>query len=853
MCTFALIFFAMKTTIKFFNLALLLFLLVSISNAQSLKKSIRKAEHAHFKGDEDKAQELFGEVLSKNASSAKANYWYGRYMIENPFCTHKDSAHIYMEKAQSLLNGKKPTTLDKHFYFYLGKAYQHAQKFDKAIEAYNEELKEKHRLFPHITEEAELGKAQCETAKDLKTKSDTNKYDIFNLGDKVNSKKADYVPVVIPGGKSLIFTSRRAGNIGKKRGEENEYSEDVHIAERKNTAVPYEWKDESQRVELPKVNRKNHEAVVSISHDGKKIYFYDDREDGNQGNLYEADVIIEPNGKVSWGELKPIKEINTNSREPSLCTSPDNNVIFFSSDRKGTKGGLDLWYAKKENGKWGAPVNCSALNTEYDEDAPYITHDGKYLYFSARGKRSIGGFDIFKVSIDLSSMTFGEVQNIGFPLNSIGDDIYIFTELADTSGYFTSSRDGGVGEKDNYYFQPKRIKPKKEDQIAKVYEQLGALRGIVIDEDTGDPIANSIIKIEGTPFNAVTDKDGRYEILDIPPGNYQVSYNSEGYQGKKIEVNMPEGQDVFMKNEMPFDMRMKINDDVIANIALKRLQQGQTLTDIAINLRTEADKVKDILVRKYPEMFKDNTNNFDVSLTTLNKQDIEYIQRVYFNFYFDKTVVVKGLKVKLDSVVNIMNKYPNLKLIVYGHCDTIGTQEYNTELGNKRAITIINYLKEKGIAENRMTPVSHSFNKPIKSNKTQVGRDANRRVDFGYDNGTLKKTLTFTRPLTDALDKTLDSVAVKMKVFSNSTLEIKVHLEKNANYPSHQIVEMSQKRAQVIKDILVQKGIESSRISASGLGDTQPIDIADTPSAHYKNRRVEFILTNTIEEKGVKY
>ncbi|MCS7078181.1 MAG: OmpA family protein [Bacteroidia bacterium] len=838
------------------RLLLLIFPVLFLSSnlyPQSVNRAIRKAEHSHFKGNEDEAQKIFSKVVRENPNSAKASYWYGRYIIENRFSTHKDSAYIYIEKAQSLLNGKKPTSLDKHFYLYLGKAYQYAYKFDKAIEAYNQVLQEKHRLYPHVKQEAELGKAQCEVAKDLKTRSDTNKYDIFNLGDKVNSYGADYVPIPVPGGTTLIFTSRKPGNLGKRRGEENEFSEDVHIAERRSAAIPYEWKDESYRVEMPKINRSNHEAVVSISHDGKKIYFYHDREDGNQGNLYEADVIIEPNGKVSWSELRPLKEINTKSREPSLCVTPDNNVIFFSSDREGTKGGLDLWYIKKENGKWSTPVNCEKLNTEYDEDAPYVTYDGKYLYFSARGKRSIGGFDIFKVSFDVSTMTFGEVQNVGFPLNSVGDDIYIFTEVGDTSGYFTSSRDRGIGEKDNYYFQPKRLKPKKEEQIAKVYEQFGSLRGVVIDEDTGDPIANSTVKIEGTPFMATTDKEGRYEILDIPPGNYQVSYHSEGYQGKKIDILMPEGQDVFMKNEMPFDVRMKINDDVVANMALKRLQQGQSLVDVAANLRTEADKVRDILMRKYPQMFKDNTNNFDISLASISKQDLEYIQRVYFNFHFDKTIVVRGLQVKLDSIVQIMNKYPNLKLLVYGHCDTIGTHEYNMDLGMRRANRIINYLKEKGISENRMTPISFGFTKPIKSNKTQAGRDANRRVDFGYDNGTLKRTLTIVRPLTDAINKTLDSLALRMKVFTNSTIEIKVHLEKNPNYPSNQIMEMSQKRAQALKDILIQKGIESSRINSYGLGDTQPIDTSNTPSSNYKNRRVEFILTNLIEEKGVRY
>jgi len=845
----------MKTNYShFFFIAsiLLYFLFFGFENllAQSVNRALRKAEHAHFKGDEHKAQELFKDVIQKNPNSAKANYWYGRYMLENPRSTHKDSAYIYMEKAMSLLGTKNPKILDKHFYLYMGKAYQHAYKFDKAIEMYDKELSTKHGLYPHIEQEAQLGKAQCQNAKDLQAKTDTSKkYDIINLGDKVNSPYADYTPVVVPGSETILFNARKPTNLGKPRGEEKEYSEDIQLASRKGDNIQ-EWKEEAKRLELPKVNNKNHEAVVTVSHDGKKIFLYTDAENGN---IYEADLVIDPKAgqEVTWGELKPIKEINTNNREPSLCVSPGNSVIIFSSDRKGGKGGLDLWYMKKVNGVWQPPVNCEKLNTEYDEDAPYITRDGKYLYFSARGTRSVGGFDIFKVSIDTTAMTFGEVQNIGFPINSVGDDIYIFTEAGDTSGYFTSSRDYGFGEKDNYYFKPKRI-PKKEQQNLLAYEQLGSLRGVIIDEATGDPIYNALVKIDGTPFSAQTDKDGRYEIVNIPPGEYQVKYNSEGYEGKKLDIIMPEGKDVFLRSEMFFDQRLRINDDVVANVALKKLQQGQNLTDVATTLQVEANKVRDILIRKYPDMFKNTLKNDDVP-KGMNEEDKQYLRRVYFNFYFDKTVVVRGLKVKLDSITSIMNKYPNLRLIVYGHCDTVGTADYNMDLGNRRANTVIQYLKEKGIPENRMTPVSHGFNKPIQSNRTQAGRDANRRVDFGYENSSTTHTLKFSRPLIVETDKTIDTIVMRMKLYPNSTIQVTVHSEIVEQNMKAGTLELSKKRAEAIKAMLTERGIEASRISADGLGDTQPLENATTLSANFKNKRIDFVITHIIEDKGVKY
>ncbi len=145
---------------------------------------------------------------------------------------------------------------------------------------------------------------------------------------------------------------------------------------------------------------------------------------------------------------------NVNSNEyleASACYSAEGEVVFFSSNRPGGYGGKDLYLARKLfNGKWGKPFNLgSAINTEYDEDSPFVHPLGNTLFFSSEGHKNMGGFDIFKSTFDETGK-FTDAVNMGSPVNTVDDDIFFVMNTDATKGYFSSEREGGFGLQDVY-------------------------------------------------------------------------------------------------------------------------------------------------------------------------------------------------------------------------------------------------------------------------------------------------------------------------------------------------------------------------------------------------------------------
>ncbi|OJJ22315.1 hypothetical protein BKI52_06430 [marine bacterium AO1-C] len=295
---------------------------------------------------------------------------------------------------------------------------------------------------------------------------------IYNLGPKINTQDNEYAPIVSNDNSMLIFTGSH----------ESDGHEDVLISHTKERK--WEAKEPWQHF-----NSKHHESAVFLSLDGNRLLIY---QDYGSGNLYESRLNIETGpkynestitsvkktrkrrrktkkrdkkvmsrGKVSssqktkhaWSKPRSLgKHINSKHRETSGCLSPDGNTLFFTSDRPGGLGGLDIYMStKNKKGRWSKPVNLGPkVNTPYDEEAPFLHPDGTTLYFSSMGHNSIGGFDIFKVVIT-GENDYSEVENLGFPINSQANDMYfVSNDKNHRIAYFSSDRAGGVGGKDLY-------------------------------------------------------------------------------------------------------------------------------------------------------------------------------------------------------------------------------------------------------------------------------------------------------------------------------------------------------------------------------------------------------------------
>ena len=145
-------------------------------------------------------------------------------------------------------------------------------------------------------------------------------------------------------------------------------------------------------------------------------------------------------------------DMNTDDIEMGACYTPDGNTIYFASNRPGGRGGLDLYVSRRgPDGKWGPSVNMGTdINTEYDENVPTLSPDGKTFYFASKGHDGIGGYDIFSTSFDEGTGKWYKPRNVGFPLNTPLDNTSISFVGDGSVAYVAAKRKEGVGNLDIY-------------------------------------------------------------------------------------------------------------------------------------------------------------------------------------------------------------------------------------------------------------------------------------------------------------------------------------------------------------------------------------------------------------------
>lgn len=374
-----------------------------------------------------------------------------------------------------LLNQRKPECLSffekcladssvfpHAFYFYLGKAYQINHRFEKSVayfEQYIDNLPSSDKSEEEIAKREKMAmhehSASTNGIEMMKHPLDVT---IVNIGDKINSAYHDYGPSLTLDGQTLIFTSERKGSdAGPRDDVYGRYDEDIYQAFRQDSG----W---SKPERLPdNINSEDEEAAISISSDGKTLLLYKHDKTHSfskpSGNIYYS----KKNTLDVWEDPVPFPEpINSKYKETSATYSADGQTLYFTSDRPGGYGGLDIYEVKKKNdGTWGTPVNMGPeINTPYDEESPYILDEGKTLYFCSKGHDTMGGFDIFISQRDSRYDEWQHPENIGYPINTALDDIYFTWTNGGSRIYFSSAGHNPGGEEDIFYVEMNKSKQK---------------------------------------------------------------------------------------------------------------------------------------------------------------------------------------------------------------------------------------------------------------------------------------------------------------------------------------------------------------------------------------------------------
>lgn len=510
---------------KYFWL-LLLFVTVTasgqITNRRD-KKTLFKADNAFDFGDYLKAMQLYKSLYHLDSLGSELNYKLGvcHYEIKK----FRDGSKKYFERVSA---DQFPETR-----YYLGRLYHLESEFDKALSQFHEYLRHIEDR-EHSKKEIEDLMEKCHTAALFQSSPDKSVV-IENLGNTINTEYAEYAPLIPAEENFLIFTSRRKNFVYQGLDPLGDYFEDIYVSQKSDSG----WL--APTLLDTSINKQYHDAATGLSADGEKLLTYHTSPDHIHGHIYESKL---KDGAWTAPEILNANVNSENFIETSACYSPDGEMIFFSSNRPGGYGGKDLYSVKKlPNGQWAMPFNLGpTINTEYNEDAPFVHPSDNVLFFSSEGHKNMGGYDVFKSKYD-EREKFTIPENLRFPVNTVDDDIFFVLNTDASKGYFSSKREGGIGSYDIYsvFFEENNIP-------LSVYN-------IHVRDEENNIIKEVEVRLTDKEQKAIVGEyrsnkeSGKVLIISKPDRVYRVTVEAKGYE--PLILNS-----VLFANETSFNFKM---------------------------------------------------------------------------------------------------------------------------------------------------------------------------------------------------------------------------------------------------------------------------------------------------------
>jgi len=499
------------------RLVLLTWLLATFINSDILSQSkveIRNnfydAESWILFEDYKEALPIYQQLLRIYPNNSNFKYRIGQCYINTT--GEKEKAISYLEDAVKNINPKykegkfKESGAPYDALYYLANAYRINNQLDKALETY--ELFQKNMdTEVYNAEVVEQQITSCRNAKELMN------IPLFikekNLGSMINEGNSEFNPVISENEDLIIFSKSEAFY-------------DAILYSTKTNGV---WSGPMNMNEILQVDKDL--FPTSISKDGKTLYLYSSAD-------YDGIIYTTTFNNNTWSPLVELNEnINTKYWESHATISHDNKKLYFTSNRKGTLGGLDIYVYKRDSlGDWGPAENMgTVINTPYNEESPFLSKDDKTLFFSSRGHFNMGGYDIFYSTL-LDDGKWSVPLNVGYPLNSTDDDVFFNPVNQGYEGYVSREVNGGFGKEDIY-----RVEIFSDDHPRKFF-----IRGLVKVADLMNSISDSVkisaMNITNPDQTIIVYSDpvtGEFEF-ELPQGNYKITYENEG--GEKVERNL---------------------------------------------------------------------------------------------------------------------------------------------------------------------------------------------------------------------------------------------------------------------------------------------------------------------------
>ncbi|MEM0996139.1 MAG: OmpA family protein [Bacteroidota bacterium] len=684
------------------------------------KKAFRKGKIYYKRNDFIRAVPFFKESFNLDPENAECAFMAGRSLFESG---EYAAAKTYLVAAYN-----QDRTVDSRINYYLGRTMHWNHLFEEAITFYEADMPNlEEGSFDYVDTEARI--AQCKNATTVIERPVP--FRIENLGEFVNTTYPEYASTFADNYNYMIFTTRRprkSRQVHKRKWHAEDINEEVYEAQ----DIDGVWM--KTKLFIRPIPRWTHDASIALSEDGKTMIYYVD-------NRNYGDVYVSRNEDGKWSKRESIGDnINTkNSNEPSVFIADEGQTLYWVSDKPGGTGYKDIYMSKlQSDGSWGEGTLLGPnINSPYDDDAPFISEDGKKFYFASRGHSSIGGYDIF-VCDRLPDGSWGEPQNLGYPINSVGDDIYFVQQRGTEGFFFSSERPGGYGEKDIYYAEP--LKPEEMPNTTIV-------AGTVVDRTTGIPVEAEVRLMDPATEEilATTNtnpEDGDYRFVLPNCGiEYKIDVKVKGCEGVNPVVrtgkyNVISGKVKDAVTEVPLDAVVELIDpetsEVLETVTTNPVTGRYALT--AESGRPYMVRVKSNEYLRYYETFKvEPTDEVIAHYDDIGMQKQTEANKLVITWQFfdvDKYIIKRDYYDDLEHVVQVMKKIPTIKLNVIGHTDWDNTEAYNQVLSENRANEVANYLVERGVSRNRLNISGMGEAMPLYDNSNAKLKKWNRRVEL---------------------------------------------------------------------------------------------------------------------------
>jgi outer membrane protein OmpA-like peptidoglycan-associated protein len=447
--------------------------------------------------------------------------------------------------------------------------------------------------------------------------------------------------------------------------------------------------------------------------------------------------------------------------------------MYFTSDRPDGFGGLDIYVIKKlPNGKWSEPQLLPAeVNTDKDEEYPFVHPNGSTLYFNSKGHETVGGYDVFYSKIN-DDGSYSKAENMCSPINTPDNDICYSLSCDGKTAYIAAIREDSNGEYDIYVINDRSSDENLIVYSGKVrYADNAIPKGVSVwvkDKTTGEDLGSYSI-----------DENGEFLCYLQPKDDYSLTYSKNGETlQENSKTPTKEEEDNFKRMGAPVAL-----EDVILPLLNKETEvtvadggltvDGATALDDVLNTTKDMkEESRELVVniehdeKQIPKDSQQMKSVLDYLSGTVNSSDITYnnkptdknvynvkvsygsgiagndiygggkrtlsdtveIYNIYFDF--DKSDIMDKYKENLNKLSEYMIDNPGCQIEIGGHTDNVGTDEYNMLLSGRRARAVKDYLVAKGVKQDKVIEKKYGEGSPIASNGSSNTRKYNRRVAF---------------------------------------------------------------------------------------------------------------------------